>query len=68
MQWLPTGGSITPKVQQHAAELLADLHSQPFDQFGYRQDTLIGPLHQPNPQTDNWVAFFRDQPPHLYGQ
>ncbi len=60
MQWLPSDGSLTTKAQQHAAELLADLHSQPFDHFGYSQDTLIGPLHQPNPQTDNWLAFFRD--------
>ncbi len=60
MQWLRSGGSINPKVQQHAAELLVDLHSRRFDRFGYSQDTLIGPLHQPNPQTELWVDFFRD--------
>ena len=60
MEWLQSGSSINPTVQRHAAELLVDLHSRPFDQFGYSQDTLIGPLHQPNPQGGNWVAFFRD--------
>lgn len=60
MEWLQSGSSINPTVQHHAAELLVDLHSRPFDQFGYSQDTLIGPLHQPNPQGDNWVEFFRD--------
>jgi fructosamine-3-kinase len=60
MEWLLSGSSITPQVQHHAAELLADLHAQPFDTFGYSQDTLIGPLHQPNPQSDDWVTFFRD--------
>ena len=60
MEWLRSGGSINPGVQHHAAELLVELHSAPFEKFGYSRDTLIGPLHQPNPQTDNWVAFFRD--------
>ncbi len=60
MQWLPSIGTITPGVQQHAAELLAELHGQPFDHFGYSRDTLIGPLHQPNPHTESWLAFFRD--------
>jgi fructosamine-3-kinase len=60
MEWLKSGGSINPKVQHHAAELLAEMHSLPFDSFGYSQDTLIGPLHQPNPQTKSWIEFFRD--------
>ena len=59
MEWLPSGGAINSKVQQHAAELLVDLHNRPFAQFGYSRDTLIGPLHQPNTQNDSWVAFFR---------
>ncbi len=60
MEWMRSGGSINPKVQRHAAELLVDLHARPFEQFGYSQDTLIGPLHQPNPQMDSWIDFFRD--------
>lgn len=49
------------REQQHAAELLAELHniSQPL--FGMERDTLIGPLHQPNPLTASWVGFFREQ-------
>jgi len=27
---------------------------------GYERDTLIGPLHQPNPRSERWVPFFRD--------
>ena len=60
MEWLQSGGSINPKVQQHAAELLVDLHSRPFDSFGYSKDTRIGPLHQPNPETDSWIEFFKN--------
>lgn len=46
--------------QRHAAELLADLHSVTQPQFGLERDTLIGPLHQPNPLTDSWIDFFRE--------
>lgn len=53
--------NISPAVQSHAAELLIALHSHDAPQFGLEQDTLIGPLHQPNPQYDSWIAFFRDQ-------
>jgi len=51
---------LTAEVQRHAAELLADLHSVNCDQFGLERDTLIGPLHQPNPRTESWITFFRD--------
>lgn len=54
------GGGITPHVERHAAELIAALHATPRSSFGYERDTLIGPLPQPNPQTDLWIPFFRD--------
>ncbi|MGI8649175.1 MAG: fructosamine kinase family protein, partial [Rubrobacter sp.] len=31
------------------------------DSFGHERDTLIGSLSQPNPKTESWVEFFRDQ-------
>jgi fructosamine-3-kinase len=46
--------------QQHAADLLAALHSISDSHFGLERDTLIGPLQQPNPQRDSWLDFFRD--------
>lgn len=52
--------AITAACQQHAADLLADLHSVTWDAFGLERDTLIGGLHQPNPRTASWVEFFRD--------
>lgn len=48
-------------AQRHAAELLADLHNIRAPRFGLESDTLIGGLHQPNPWTDSWLDFFRDQ-------
>ena len=53
-------GAITEDVERHAAELIAALHAIPRNSFGYAQDTLIGPLHQPNPKTARWIPFFRD--------
>lgn len=55
-----TGGCITPTVERDAATLIAALHETPRDAFGYKRDTLIGPLPQPNPKSDRWVPFFRD--------
>ena len=54
------GGEITPSVERHAGELIAKLHATPRERFGYARDTLIGPLPQPNPETRDWVSFFRD--------
>ncbi len=54
------GGGISDDVQRHAAELIAALHATPREKFGYARDTLIGPLHQPNPLASHWVPFFRD--------
>lgn len=61
MEFIEGESSFTTQSQQHAAELLADLHNVSAPQFGFDDDTLIGGLHQPNPWTDRWVAFFRDQ-------
>lgn len=54
------GGAITPSVENHAADLLAALHGVRRPSFGFPFDTLIGGLHQPNPEGASWVAFFRD--------
>jgi len=61
MSWIETSGPLTGNAQEHAADLLAALHGIPADAYGHERDTLIGPLHQPNPRTGSWVAFFRDQ-------
>lgn len=56
-----------PSAQEHAAELLADLHALTAPHFGLvdeeggQFDTLIGGLPQPNQPTASWVDFFREQ-------
>ncbi len=62
MDFIETDGSgITPSAERHAGELIANLHATPRACFGYERDTLIGPLAQPNPQSRDWVPFFRDR-------
>ncbi|MBB4286935.1 fructosamine kinase family protein [Roseospira goensis] len=61
MTALPGGDALGPRVQDHAAHVIAALHDVAGPQFGYPYDTVIGGLHQPNPAADRWVPFFRDQ-------
>ncbi len=60
MTWVDGGQGLNAASQAHAAELLAHLHEVRGAAHGLERDTLIGGLHQPNPPTDSWRAFFRD--------
>jgi fructosamine-3-kinase len=60
MSWIEQDGNLTASSQEHAAELIADLHGVSADRYGFAFDTLIGPLHQPNPESADWITFFRD--------
>jgi fructosamine-3-kinase len=48
-------------AERHAAELLAALHGITADAYGHERNTLIGSLDQPNPSTECWNEFFREQ-------
>jgi fructosamine-3-kinase len=60
MSWIEGGGGLNAPAQEHAAELVAGLHDVGAERYGFAFDTLIGPLHQPNPESSDWIAFFRD--------
>lgn len=49
-----------PAVEEHAADLFAELHDRPAPHFGFEFDTVIGGLPQPNPRYERWAAFFAD--------
>ncbi|MDJ0970704.1 MAG: fructosamine kinase family protein [Kiloniellales bacterium] len=55
------GDGIDAAAETHAAELLAALHGIAAPRYGFEQDTLIGPLAQPNPWTESWADFFAEQ-------
>lgn len=61
MRFVDGRNFFTAAAQENAAELLAALHNISATQYGLEQDTLIGGLEQPNPWTDSWIDFFREQ-------
>ena len=60
MEFIEGDSQFSKGSQEHAAQLLADLHHVRATAYGFEKGTLIGSLHQPNPWTDSWIAFFRD--------
>ncbi len=61
MSFLPGQSRLDTASEIHAADLLAQLHAITAPAYGLETDTLIGGLHQPNPWTETWLDFFRDQ-------
>ena len=61
MQFVEGSNRFSDASQRHAAELLAALHEITAGAYGHERDTLIGSLEQPNPPTQSWVEFVRDQ-------
>lgn len=61
MEYVEGAGRLDAAAQEHAADLLAALHGVTAQRYGHERDTLIASLLQPNPWTDSWAEFFRDQ-------
>jgi fructosamine-3-kinase len=61
MDYVAGGDPLDAPSQRHAAELLADLHSNTWHAFGLDRDTTIGGLRQVNTPSLKWLDFFRDQ-------
>lgn len=69
--WGQTGGTSYLVLERldldgrtNGAEMgrrLAALHRTIGGHFGWRRDNYIGATPQPNPESGDWVAFFRDQ-------
>ncbi|WP_422369412.1 fructosamine kinase family protein [Pelagibius sp.] len=54
-------GAGDTAAQEDAAERLAALHAITAPAYGFERDTVIGALPQPNPWTENWCDFYREQ-------
>lgn len=61
MEFVEGSSRFSAGAERHAAELLAALHGITAEAYGHERDTLIGSLDQPNPWTESWVEFFREQ-------
>ncbi len=61
MEFIEGESRFDAPAQEHAAELLAQLHGIRQPEFGLERDTLIGSLHQPNTGGSSWIEFFRER-------
>src|SRR5918992_4745009 len=61
MEFVEGDSRFSAEAERRAAELLAALHGITAGAYGHERDTLIGSLDQPNPWTESWIDFFRDQ-------
>ncbi|ELY58007.1 Fructosamine/Ketosamine-3-kinase [Natronococcus amylolyticus DSM 10524] len=61
LEYVPGTTDHGPAAARDAADHLARLHNVGAEAFGFERDTLTGPVRQPNPWTDSWIAFYRDQ-------
>lgn len=60
IEFIDSTVGLNDTLQAHMGELLGHLHKITASQYGLERDTLIGPIHQPNPQSDSWIVFFRE--------
>jgi len=61
MEYVPGRIEWEGDALRHLGELLAGCHQITSATYGLERDTLNGPLRQPNPQMESWIAFFREQ-------
>lgn len=61
MEYVAGDGQYDARAARDAAEHLAALHEVSADAYGFDFETLSGPFGQPNPWTDSWIDFFREQ-------
>ncbi len=58
-EWLDMGRA-TRDAETQLGIRLAALHRTTADRYGWHRDNTCGPTPQPNPWSDDWIAFFRE--------
>ncbi|MDC0056743.1 fructosamine kinase family protein [Alphaproteobacteria bacterium] len=61
MNFIENNGIRSDHYQNVLAKEIARIHSVTNDQYGFKFDSQIGGLKQPNDYSSNWINFFRDQ-------
>src|SRR3712207_5657204 len=61
MEFVEGDSRFSRGAEHHAAQLLSALHGITTEAYGHERDTLVGSLNQPNPWTESWIEFFREQ-------
>lgn len=60
LEHIEHGGHLNAAAQEHAAELLADLHGITHTACGFDVGTTSNHLYKPTPWTESWIEFFRE--------
>ena len=60
LEYIAGADEFNRASMRHLGRLLARCHQARGSAYGLERDTLIGPLHQPNPPTQSWIEFFRE--------
>ena len=60
MEHIAGAGELTASSLRHLGRLLARCHQARGPAYGLERDTLIGPLPQPNAESQLWIPFFRE--------
>lgn len=58
MEHIPNDGRRSDSGMARLGDVLASLHAVTAERFGLERPTLIGPLDQPNTQTESWPEFY----------
>lgn len=61
MEYFESGGGPSSTGEGELADAVAKLHGVAGPHYGLEQDTLIGPLEQPNCPATDWSEFFAEQ-------
>jgi len=59
MEFLPLGSARASNLEKLGRQLAA-LHRTPQPHFGWHRDNTIGSTPQRNPESDDWIAFWRE--------
>ena len=61
MQFIEHNKIKKNNYQKELANIIAKIHSQKNDAYGYKLDTPIGGLKQPCKFSDNWIDFYKEK-------
>jgi len=61
MEYIPNDGSCSLTCESEIADILARLHLNSAEHFGFAYDTTIGPFRQSNNEHAHWIDFYREE-------
>lgn len=61
LEMIENSGGPSDTGREDLARVVAELHGVKGERYGLEQDTLIGPLEQPNTPAADWASFFAER-------